>query len=376
MCIRDSLTFVTGIKGKIRLLRKEAFIKGENLSGMLEGVIFKITICDEGTIDFHEMDTKQSDTKMIQRFINDIDDREVTGYQGKYVVSGLEFLDEENKPCYLEVEYKKPIEQLYSIFEEKSPQNISQIGLSLLDSLFAGIDTTSNEEEVDQPESVVVTKRVSTESAQSQDYLQEQFAKMNQEKVAELKTRIQSTEKEVDMLKFDINRSEKKLEKVKEDLGILHSRLDTFNEKDKPNGFVFFVSDEQKPDDLGLSDDNRQVADKIAEIMGLKKDVLFKMLTQGYYKIQIAEKNDIESKEVKLTEEINAKLKSLTHFDKSDEAKITSISPGQYEFRGTLTWHQLVDRMIRFGFEQSPEFDKLCGSNSYDSDKTSNQESK
>jgi hypothetical protein len=28
---------------------------------MLEGVIFKITICDEGTIDFEEVDTNISD---------------------------------------------------------------------------------------------------------------------------------------------------------------------------------------------------------------------------------------------------------------------------------------------------------------------------
>jgi hypothetical protein len=46
---------------------------------MLEGVIFKITICDEGTIDFEEVDTNISD-KMRQRLIDDIDSNDVTGY--------------------------------------------------------------------------------------------------------------------------------------------------------------------------------------------------------------------------------------------------------------------------------------------------------
>ena len=49
---RKFLNFVTGLKGRIRLLSDYAFIRGEQLSGMLEGVIFKVTICDEGTINF------------------------------------------------------------------------------------------------------------------------------------------------------------------------------------------------------------------------------------------------------------------------------------------------------------------------------------
>jgi hypothetical protein len=46
---------------RVRFIRDIAFLKGDKLSGMLEGVIFKITICDEGTIDFEEVDTNISD---------------------------------------------------------------------------------------------------------------------------------------------------------------------------------------------------------------------------------------------------------------------------------------------------------------------------
>ncbi|WP_323166569.1 hypothetical protein, partial [Pseudomonas bubulae] len=34
-----------------------------------------------------------------------------------------------------------------------------------------------------------------------------------------------------------------------------------------------------------------------------------------------------------------------------------------------MTWHQIVSKMMRFGFEQDAEFDKLCGSNSYEVEK-------
>jgi hypothetical protein len=109
------------------------------------------------------------------------------------------------------------------------------------------------------------------------------------------------------------------------------------------------------------------MADKIADIVGLKKDVLFKMLTEGHYKIRIAEKSDMTAEKVKVTNDILEKMKALVNGDSSLEAKVTMTEPGQFEYRGSMTWHQIVGKMIRKGFEQEPEFDKICQSNSYDS---------
>ena len=54
---RKFLSFVSAVNGaKVRFIRDIAFVKGEKLSGTLEGIIFKITICDEGTIKFEEVD--------------------------------------------------------------------------------------------------------------------------------------------------------------------------------------------------------------------------------------------------------------------------------------------------------------------------------
>lgn len=73
------------------------------------------------------------------------------------------------------------------------------------------------------------------------------------------------------------------------------------------------------------------------------------------------------AEKVKVTNEILEKIKSLVNGDTSLEAKVTMTEPGQFEYRGSMTWHQIVGKMIRKGFEQEPEFDKLCQSNSYDS---------
>ena len=104
---RKFLNFVSAVNGaRIRFIRDVAFLKCEKLSGVLEGAIFKITICDEGTINIEEQEgTNLSDKAMIQRLLNEIDEIDVTGYAQKFVVAGLEFNDIKGDRCYLEVEH-------------------------------------------------------------------------------------------------------------------------------------------------------------------------------------------------------------------------------------------------------------------------------
>ncbi len=369
---RKFLNFVTGLKGRIRLLNNYAFLKGEELSGMLEGVVFKVTICDEGTINFEEVDTNQADSEMIKRFIDEIDERDVTGYVQKYVVSELEFYDDDAKVCYLEVEHKKPIDKLFSIFDEK--KEMSESGMSILDALFSNDEEETEEIVLSEKDAKILAEAIENPPAPndnlleaSKAYMEAQFQKMNDQLISELKDRIDKNEKESTKLRHEISVAESKLEKNIESLKLLESRLDSFETKDELNGYVFFVSEEQKPKDIELSEDSRELADKIADIAGLKKDVLFKMLTQGFYKIKIAQKSNMKEKEVKILGDILEKMKSLVNSDNSKDAKIIMTDSGQFEYRGGLTWHQIVQKMIRKGFEQDPDFDKLCGSNSYSS---------
>ena len=116
---RKFLNFVSAVNGaRIRFIRDIAFVKGEKLSGTLEGIVFKITICDEGTINFEEVDTNVTDAAQRKRLIDDIDTTDVTGYAQKFVVAGIQFADVNGDLCYLEVEEKKPIDKLKSLFTE------------------------------------------------------------------------------------------------------------------------------------------------------------------------------------------------------------------------------------------------------------------
>ena len=379
---RKFLNFISSVNGaKVRFIRDIAFVEGKKLSGMLEGTIFKITICDEGTIKFEEQveEGKEpvSNTEMIKRLIADIDDIDVTGYAQKFVVSGLPFKDINGDLCYLEVEHKKPIDLLASIFNDKEENmNISEKGLSVLDQLFAEeekVDKVTSildelfpddETETNELETIEVVKE--EHKSESLSYMEESFRKMNESKVKELESRIEEKTKDITKFNIDIKQAETKLQETEEQLGVLQTRLETMTPGDEPNGYFFLVSDEQKLE-TGLDETTKNIADKIADIMKLKKDVLFKYLTGGYYNISIGKKDDITSEidEKELTKLVSEKVLVIDPSGKFTFDEVNGRTVVQY--RGDLNWHQLTSKLIRKGFEQDEEFDKLAGSNSYES---------
>jgi len=371
---RKFLNFISAVNGaRIRFIRDVAFLKAEKLSGMLEGVIFKITICDEGTINIEEQEgTSMTNKEMIQRLLNDVDAMDVTGYAQKFIVSGLELSDINGDRCYLEVEHKKPIDKLKSLFDEDEKTEISEKGLSLLDDLFGSSDDEVEEEfDEDHALSEVMNsmlddiseedvKEVVDPKTTTETYMEEQFRKMNEAKIIELEYRIEETQKEIILYKNDAKQAEQKAEEKKEALSVLETRLETMKPGDESNGYVFFVSEEIK-DMEELDETEAKVAAKIADIMKLKKDVLMKMLTEGYYKIKIDKADDISNQDFELEKEIYNKIMTL---DIDGKMKLTEEG---FEYRGKLNWHQLVSKMIKSGFAQDEEFDKLCQSNSYES---------
>ena len=379
---RKFLNFVSAVNGaRIRFIRDVAFLKGEKLSGVLEGAIFKITICDEGTINIEEQEgTNLSDKAMLQRLLNEIDEMDVTGYAQKFIVGSLEFADVKGDRCYLEVEHQKPIDKLKSLFDEDEKVEVSEKSLSLLDDLFGSsdeeewdedhalsevmnsmLDDLSEEdiktivEEVENPSEPNEKLKVATEN-----YMEQQFRKMNEAKIIELEYRIEETQKEIIRYKNEAKQAEKKAEEKAESLGVLETRLETTKPGDEPNGYVFCVSEEIK-DMEELDETEAKVAAKIADIMKLKKDVLVKMLTEGYYKIKIAKSDDITNQDFELDKEIYNKIMTL-----DIDGKML-LTDSEFQYRGKLNWHQLVAKMIKSGFAQDEEFDKLCNSNSYES---------
>jgi len=336
---RKFLNFISAVNGaRIRFIRNEAFIKGSKLSGILDNTNFKITICDEGTINFEEIGSSLSDKAMRGRLLSEIDDMKVVGYAQKFVIQDLEFTDENGDRCYLEVENEKPIDKLKGIMN--NTPKISKKGLSALESLFGNFDEEENEEN----EIIVEEKSIKNETS---SYIEESFKKMNEAKILELEYKIEEKEKEVIRSKNDITNSENKIEKSQKDIELLKSRLKSLKTKKVKNGFLYNVSEEQKFD-IELDDKTVEIANKIADLMKLKKDVLLDYLKEGFYLIKF--KNDE-----------NLDLSKLNSIDVMGKFTLeeTSKTEKTIKYVGELKWKELVDGLEELGFEKDEDLLKF-----------------
>lgn len=114
---RKFLRFISSVQYKnIRLFSNLAYIDGSKLSGILDGSKFLIKIMDNG-VDIEEVNTNLSNYDMINRIIDDIDDMDVIGYNGKFIINGLDFYNEDGYKFYLEVFNEKPFDLLKSLIQ-------------------------------------------------------------------------------------------------------------------------------------------------------------------------------------------------------------------------------------------------------------------
>lgn len=356
------LNFISGVNGrKVRLNRKSAFISGKYFSGILDDYTFKITVKDESTIDFEVVDDRElPDGITIDRLIEMLDSKELSGYTQKYIVSEMPFKDSDDMLCYLETEEVKPIDKLATLIKGKT--QISDKGRSKLASLFGSINTSKEDDDVEVEEDIVEEDIVEEEKSESLSYIQEQFIKMNEDKINEIKNRIATSETNIEKFQRDIKSTESKLDKEKEALKLLEDRLESFEPMAPSNGYVFMISEERKDSELTLDDKTIEVATKISQMLNLKADLVIKNLTDGYYEIKLGNSNDIESK-LNLTRELSDLVDRI---DLTGEFKL--VNENTVHYIGKLNWHQLTQRMLKLGFEQDPEFDRLMNSNSYSSE--------
>lgn len=347
-------SFISGSKfsgSKIRLNRDEAYIDGDKLSGMLNGIKFKITICGENTIDFEEVDTNTVDENVIKRLLDDIESNSIIGYAEKFVIEGLEFKDADNNVCYLEVENSKPINKLKALLEDsKSKKALSSKGLSALDKFLS----LNNVAETKVEDTFVVTKVEIVEKSIASD-IEESFKKMNEEKISELKNRIETLELEKAKYLAEMKVSENNISKIDKNIDVLNSRLEDMEPSEEPNGYVFFLSEEKEK--MELDEESSNMIEKICNLAGLNTKAVKSLVSDSRFDIKIAKKDNIN--ELVSGVEILEKLKFKV-----------ILNEDYYTYLGDLKWGEIVNKMIKLGFEQDPEFNKLCGSNSYKSSKS------
>ncbi len=373
---KELKNFIVAKKNNRRLHTETAFIKGKELSGMLEDVVLKLTIRDNGTVDFEEVEgTNQCDEAMLGRLLTEIVERDTVRYTDKTVIPSLKFTageEHDNQFVYLEVATEeKPFDALQSLFSEEPPV-VSDKAKSNLADLLGLLDeeeTTNEEEEVVEEETTneveeVVEKEVDEKpKSVYQEMIDESFQANKDNKLLELKNRVEKLLKDKQKHNHTLRTAQGQLTKADEDLKVLNARLDSLEPALEENGCVFYVSTEQKGE-VEKDEKTVEVLTKLAPIMKLNLPVVIDMLTKGSYTIKI-DYEDVYENTSMVADDI---VRLVMGIDNSGDGQIQLTNTNEFTYQGEMTWHLLVDKMIKLGFKQSPEYDEICGSPSYSSE--------
>ena len=376
---KEKLIEFIGFRGNVNFIANEATIESKYLSGLdLDNVVFKLTICDNGTVDFDEVDTNVTTEEQRQRLLDIIFEKTVVPYNKMMVIKDLPFksvqkIKDNRIDLYLSVDIPTPILKLASIFEEDTEVEVSDEQKSKLDDLlsFFGEEETT----LETPENIEGVDEIASASdeevkSESQKAMEESFKKMKEDKVVELKKRLEHQEEEMKKFLYEKSQAENKIETAKKEISVLESRIDSLQPIPDPNGYCFFVS-ERMNEKVTLDEQTAKIIyNKVSKIKSINADAFMKLFEQGEFQIRLGHKVDGQIVEFtdyeNLSEDIKKYLiKNNVTLRQEKNVEQSADGSSMLVYVGDLTWHDIVNKMIKGGFTQEPEFDKMCGSNSY-----------
>ena len=379
-----------GGKGHVNFLAKSATISAKSLSGMyFEDFKLKLTIYDDGSVDFDEIDTEFTNGDERKRLLSVIEEMSLGLFRNRTVINELEFTSIEkvkgkNIPLYLAVEYLTPIEKLTSIFDDRllAPNQISDDAMDnlndLLNSWFEDEEFTKMVEEMVEEENSQVVEDVlgviddtfmqHDDTVSSQ--LQLSFSKMKEEKLQELTTNQRKAEDEIRKHSFQLETSKKLLQDAESTLKLLEDRIQDLKPPMENNGIYFSVSERQN-EEVTLDTETEEIIRKtISKVKSINAENFMNLFKEGEFHVYLSTKNDDD-------------FTKVTELDKLGEEVLENLSKmglgfdeGKFIYSGELKWGDIVNKMVKMGFQQDSDFDEICFPKSEVSENANSKSSK
>ena len=339
----------------INFIAKEATIEGRYISGLgLEDVVFKLTICDDDTIDFEEIsDTNKTDFETRKRYIEDILNSDTVPYNKLSVFPDYKFVSVEKYSnrhieLYLAQELVKPIDRLREL---SNFDNLSESTLSKLDSLLFDDEP---QEEVDELQELVSSLKsrnepqaeveVDTPVSRS-NYMEEAAKKAKELKLQELKSKLETTEDRINKERFALNSLEKIIDGLEADYKLTQARIDAMTTEITLNGYSFYIS----PATETKLEIDQSFADKLLEKLpkNINGKALLRLFEESKYVFHL-EKDGIEiEKHQDLPVEIKDVLKGK---GLSVQLGNSQSEKDKFIISSSEDWHYIVKSFERAGF--------------------------
>lgn len=371
----SSIKFIefVGGKGYINYLSNEATIEGKYLSGLqFNELTFKLKIYQDGSLDFTEVGTNQTSKEERKRLIQIIEEQTISSYRNRMVINELPFtsvekVKEKNVPLYLVVDQEKPIQKLSNMLEENiqlRSETLDNLN-KLLETWLDGEELLKQFDDLDADDDMDVYEESIEELSSYVDNLQESFSKMKIDKLDELKR--EKSKKELDLIKHETQllTTKNSISQTKQEINLLNQRISDLQPPKESNGYYFFVS-ERKNEKIELDEQTEKIIrDKVSKVKSINLENFMKLFTDGEFHIRLAKSLDEDNFDVvkdlsTLPSEIQEDLKD---FD-------LTVTDDVLVYTGDFIWSQIVNEMIKRGFQENVEFNKFCGSNSYQSSST------
>ena len=358
-----------GAKGNVNFISNEALIEGKYLSGLgYEDMIFKLTIYEDGTVDFDDVDGQTTTKEQRENLLSVISEKTITSFRKRMVVRELIFnsvkeINDKKVNLYLCVDYDKPISKLASIFDDEI--EISDSQQEKLDELMSLFELVSEEESdeieivnEEESEQSIIQEKIEV-TVDVNKHLQDSFTKMKQEKIENLKKDLSHKKAELARFEKDKRFAQSKIDEFTAEIRLVESRIDYLQPQADANGWYFNVS-ERLNEKITLEKDIYEIIkSKISKVKGINSDNFMKLFEDGEFQIRLAKKTDSGFEELMDFENISEELKTTF-----EDLKLFIREKNLY-YIGELVWADLVNKFIKLGFLQDPDWDKNCNSNSY-----------
>lgn len=344
---KEFIGFVANVSGtRVNLINEFAYLTPHKVYGMMdEKVKLKFEICSENTINVTNVGETEISKDRIQKIIDDICGSSVGNYASKNIFSEFKFELEDGSLCYLHTNVVKPIDKLkQAMTKENKP---SENSLSKIKDIL-------NKSKKKKPKENKVEKKSKKSNSESfQSHMEEEFKKMNLEKIKELDKKVNDKENAILKIKQDIKFKEGEISKIKNDLNLTKKRLDSLkSETAEFNGYFFHIDikeeDETKPVDF--SEETKSVVGKLCKSLKVDYDKIIQMVFSSFYKIHLTKESEIDSDKKTIEEDI---LDSIIKLDLDGKF---IIKENHIEYWGDLEWHQLNNEMEKLGFKTDSKF--------------------
>jgi hypothetical protein len=356
-----------GAKGQINFIANEATIEAKYLTGLgLEDVVFKLTIFEDGSVDFEEVDGAQTTAEQRFRFLQDIEENTLQPFRSKMVIGDLPFqsckeVSGKKINLYLSVDYQKPITNLAKVVESNIQVNEDQT--KKLDLLFSLFDEDEVEELAEETieEKVEVEEKSDVVTIDWRTNLNGAFEESKSAKIFELENKLESKRFDLGRNLSQISTLQRSVDEIESEIELIKSRLESLKPAKIFNGYYFNVS-ENLNEKVDLSPEIEEaIKTKVSKVKGINVDNFMKLFVSAEFEIRLAQKVDSQFVEVDDMKSLTSEIVALFH-----ESRLKfSLEDGILLYKGDNVWADVVNEMIKLGFGQDAEWDKICGSNSF-----------